>query len=124
MSNLLLKLKSFFTNDTVARVVKTVVEVAGAQAALYTTVVPNPPTTKTSAALAAGAGALALVWNLAIQWATTRKNARLTALAQAIDAAVAAQLAIKAEAQKDPGPSVPAPPVGVPATATGNTPLD
>lgn len=101
MSNLLLKLKSFFTNDTVSRVVKTIVEVGAAQTALYTTVIPNPPSTQTSAALAGGSGVLALVWNLAIQWAVKRRNARLTLLANAIDAAVAQQLSLKAQAQTE-----------------------
>jgi hypothetical protein len=86
--NLILKIKAFFTNDLVARVVKTVVEVVAAQTALYTTVVPNPPNTNTSVGIAAGSGVLALLWNLGLSWATKTKSKRLDQLAAAIDAVV------------------------------------
>lgn len=88
-----LKVKSFFTNDLVSRVLKTVVEVVAAQTALYTTVVPNPPSTSTSAGIAGAAGVAALGWNLLILWATKARSKRLDQLAAAIDKIVDQRLA-------------------------------
>jgi hypothetical protein len=91
------KVQAVATNDTVARVVKTIIEVIAAQTALYTTVVPNPPNTQTSAAIAGGAGVLALVWNLLLKYASSVKSAKLDALAKAVDQAVDARLAAQAQ---------------------------
>lgn len=82
------KTEALFSNDTLQRVLKTIIEVGAAQAALYTTVIPNPPSLPASTALATGAGVLALLWNLALSWATKTKNAKLDTLAAAIDRVV------------------------------------
>lgn len=101
--NFLLKLKALFANDVLVRTAKTIVAVVLTEGSLYTTVVPNPPNTKTSAALAGGAGLITLVWNALLTWATASKAKRLNNLAAVIDAAVAAKLAERLEAQKAPG---------------------
>jgi hypothetical protein len=93
IANDVTKAQSLFSNDTLQRVVKTIIEVVAAQAALYTTVIPNPPTIAASGALAGGAGVLALVWGLLLAWATNTKSAKLDSLAAAIDKAVDARLA-------------------------------
>ncbi len=90
--------QAFFSNDTLQRVLKTIIEVVAAQAALYTTVVANPPSLPASGAVAGGAGVLALVWNLALAWATKTKSTKLDALAAAIDKAVDARIAALAAA--------------------------
>ena len=99
LSDLLVKIKALATNDTVSRVAKTVVEVIAAQTALYTTVVPNPPSTSTAAALAGGAGTVSLLWNLAIKWALASRNKRLVALEAAIVKAAALIVAEQAQAK-------------------------
>ena len=107
LSSAVTKTQSFFSNDTLQRIIKTVVEVIAAQAALYGTVVPNPPTIQTSGAVAGGAGVLALVWNLVLAWAGKRKAAQLVKLQAAVDAAAQALFtkhSIESAAAQAPGP--------------------
>lgn len=100
ISDLLLKAKSLATQDVVVRTLKTIGAVFATEGALYTTVIPNPPSTGASAALATGAGAVTLVLNLALAWATKAKSAKLDQLAAAIDKLVDARL--KEQGQADP----------------------
>lgn len=92
LSDVLLKVKALATNDVVVRTIKTVGAVFAAEGALYTTVIPSPPGTGTSAALAGGAGAITFVLNALLAWATKTKNAKLDAIAVAIDKAVDARI--------------------------------
>lgn len=96
-ANEVLAAKSFFSSDTVSRVIKTLIEVTAAQAALYTTVIPNAPSVKGSAAVSGGAALLSLVWALLVNWATQTKSAKLDTLAAAIDKAVDARIAAQAQ---------------------------
>jgi len=88
MATLIEDAQALSTNDTFSRAVKTFIEVTAAQAALYTTVIPNTPPVRTSGAISLGATVLAVAWNLALAWATKAKSAKLDALAAAIDKVV------------------------------------
>lgn len=91
---------AFTKNPTVERAYKTFVEASAAQAALYTTVVPNSPGVKTAAAVSAGSTLLSILWNTLLSFVSARQAAKLTALANAIDQAVAVRIAV--QAQKTP----------------------
>lgn len=91
---------AFTKHPIVERAYKTFVEVSAAQAAAYGTVVPNSPGVRTSAVVSAGATVLSVLWNALLAHASKRQAAKLTALADAIDRAVAVRLAVQAEAQK------------------------
>jgi hypothetical protein len=95
------------SNDTVERAYKTFLEVSAAQAAAYTTIVPNSPGVKTSALVSAGATFLSIVWNALKTWVANSKNAKLAALADAIDKAVAVRLAVQQQAQAQNALGVP-----------------
>lgn len=82
---------TIISQDTIKRTLKTVGAVAAALVA--SRAVAKPPTTDTSAVIAAGSGVATLALNMAIDWFTNTKNARLDKLAAAIDAAVDARLA-------------------------------
>ncbi len=97
--------QKFAASDLVKRVIKTIVEVVGAQTALYTTVVPNPPNTQTSAAIAGAAGVLALVWNALLAWYAKRQDTKLVTLQRIIFAQVEATKA--AQAAPAPAPETP-----------------
>lgn len=84
---------AFLKNDTVQRVYRTVVQAAVAQFALQSAV-STSPTQK--AAVAGGAGVLSFLWNVAANWFTNVKSAKLDRLAQAIDDAVDKRLAAQA----------------------------
>ena len=122
------KVDSLFSNDTLQRVLKTVIEVGAAMAALYTTVIPNPPSLPASGAVVGGSGVLALVWNLLLKYATNVKSAKLDELAKAIDTAVDARLAAQSYAVKAPqaqvstSPTV-VTPVVVPTSVSVTDPL-
>lgn len=111
LSSAVASVTSFFSGPLVERAVKTFIEATAAQAAVYTTVVPNTPGIKTSASISVGATLISLVWNGLTKWALNTKNAKLDALAQAIDRAVDARLAAQAEVPKlaDPGNVIVAP---------------
>jgi len=96
-------------NSTVERAIKTFVEATAAQAALYTTVVPNSPGVKTSAAVSGGATVLSVVWNLLLTWVGKAKAAKLAAFAAAVDQAVSAQLAVREALAQPPGTVVATP---------------
>lgn len=100
ISDVLLKVKALATNDVVIRTVKTVGAVFAAEGALYTTVIPNPPSTGASTALAGAAGGVTFLLNLALTWATKAKSAKLDQLAAAVDRIVDARL--KEQGQPDP----------------------
>src|SRR5260221_12570893 len=91
---------AFTKNPTVERAYKTFIEATAAQTALYTTVVPHPPNVQTSAAVSVGSTVLAILWNSLLTAVSNRQAAKLTALADAIDKAVAQRLALQAAAQK------------------------
>jgi hypothetical protein len=99
LSSLVLKAQALSKNELLDRVVKTVVEVIVAQATLYTTVVPNPPSLQTSGAVAGGAGLLSLIVNGIVKWAGKSQAKKLDALQKAINEAAAALNAAKAAEQ-------------------------
>lgn len=82
-------------NATFERALKTFVEATAAQAALYTTIVPNSPGVKTGAAVSVGATVLSIVWNGLLAWAAAAKNAKLLAFTKAVEDAVTARLAVQ-----------------------------
>jgi hypothetical protein len=102
LSSVISRVQAWATSPVVERAIKTFVEATAAQAALYTTVVPDSPGVKGSATISVGATVLSVVWNLLIAWATKAKSAKLDALAQAIDNAVDARLALRAAEQTTP----------------------
>lgn len=97
------KIQAVFSTDLANRAFKTFVEATAAQAALYTTVVPNTPGVKTGVAVSVGATVLSLVWNGLVAYATKTKSAKLDQLATAIDKAVDARLAAQAVVPPGPG---------------------
>ena len=98
-------LSAILNSDVVKRAYKTLVQATAAQAALYTTIVPNPPSVQTSAAVSGGAALLSIVWNGGLTWITNTKSARLDKLAVAIDRAVDARLAAQAGSVRSVAPS-------------------
>ena len=104
---LISKITTFLKSDLVRRTVKTVGAVLAAQAASYTTIIPNPPSPGASAVVAGGAGLATLLLNLAIQAFVRTRSKRLDNLASVIDAAVQARLAEQAAVQKSSVPVAP-----------------
>lgn len=88
IANLITSTYTWLQKPLVERTVKTIVEVTAAQAAVYTTLVPNPPPLGASVAISSGAGLVAFGLNLVLAWATKTKSAKLDALAVAIDKVV------------------------------------
>lgn len=77
--------RSILTHDIAVKAYKTFVEVTAAQAALYGTVIPDPPGVKPAATISLVATLLAVLWNAALLWFSKAKSAKLDALAAAID---------------------------------------
>jgi hypothetical protein len=109
------KVTTVFTSPIIERALKTFVEVTAAQAALYTTVIPNSPSVQGSATISASATVLSIIWNGLVQWSLAVRSKKLDALCRAIDEAVDARLSAQAAQQ---APLKPVPPSRPPVLGT------